>query len=743
MAVRDKRLKNSRLRKRLFRVLPIVAALAVILTSLLLVSNVEQDADGFGQHYIWVIVLTALALLILLLAIIARGFGLLRKIRKEAPGARLSARWVRNFLVLSLPPALIVYIFSAYFLTRTVDSWFDVEVEAALSDSLALGQEFLDDRTLEVRNQVQRTGLEIEGLDDDSERLRRALIRRVSASGPVELTVLEEDGRVLATANFDALSDVSDFPEDYALLQATERGEYVVAEPYPGGLRIRVIQQIPAAAAGAPNLLLQAIYPLPDNITGLTESIEAEYRRYQNVAYLKNWLKQSFLLILTLVLALTVLLAILAALNAARRMVHPLSSLAHATHKVAAGELDHAVETRSKDELGFLAQSFNEMTEALLQASEEAESARARLQAQGEYLETVLSSLSAGVLTLDSGGKIVRANRAAEQILHLPSAYARERQLKDLSAMAPFLEPFAETVLRQVDRGRADWQQEIKLDVSGTPLVLLIRGSRLRLLADEEGGHVIVFDDVTILNQAQRDAAWAEVARRLAHEVKNPLTPIRLAAERLRMKLMDKLDASDGEMLDRASSTIVSQVEALRQLVDAFRDYAREPDLERTELQLDQLIRDVVALYREGDPNLKLELDLCPGPPGLAADGGQIRQLLHNLIRNAGEAVENGNSASIRIRSRQLEQNGEPWLELEIADQGPGYPDAVLENPFEPYRSHKANGSGLGLAICRKIVADHDGRITISNPETGGACARILLPLGKDQTRGHAHRATG
>ena len=736
--------RNRRLKKWLLRVLPIGAALVAILTSLLLVSNVEQDLGGFGRHYLWVLVLTGLALLLLLLTSVARGISLVRKVRNKAPGARLSARWVRNFLLLSLPPALIVYFFSAYFLTRTVDGWFDVQVETALADSLALGQEFLDIRTLEVRNHMRRLGLEIEGLDEQPEQLRRALLRRVSASGPVELSVLSADGRVVSTASFDALSDLSDHPGDYALLQAVERGEYAAAEPaVGGGLRIRVIQQIPAASVGNPDLLLQAIYPLPDNITALTDSIEREYHRYQNLSYLGNSLKKSFLLILTLVLALTVLLAILAALNTARRMVDPISSLADATRRVAGGDLDQAVETRSKDELGFLARSFNEMTQALLKASDEAETARSRLQAQGEYLETVLGSLSAGVLTIDARGRVVRTNKAAEQILKLPAGYASDRQLGDIGSETPALVPFVEAVLRQVERGRAEWQQEIRLDSEGSPLVLLIRGSRLPATAGEESGHVVVFDDVTILNRAQRDAAWAEVARRLAHEVKNPLTPIRLAAERLRMKLMDKLEASDREMLDRAASTIVSQVEALRKLVDAFGDYAREPDIDRSELQLDALIEEVALLYRQGSPGMALQLDLCPGPAGLAADSGQIRQMLHNLIRNASEAIEAGQSPNISIHTKQVERDGKPWLELEISDHGPGFPDAVLENPFEPYVTSKRNGSGLGLAICRKIVADHDGTISIENLDEGGACARILLPLQTDQAVDAEHRISG
>ena len=721
--------RNKRLKRLLFRIFPILAALAVLLVSLVLVSDVEQDASGFSRQYLWVLILTVLALAMLFTAIVLRAISMFHRVRAQAPGALLSLRWVRNFLLLSLPPVLIVYFFSAWFLSRTVDSWFDVEVEAALADSLQLGQEFLDVRTLEVRNQMRRLGREID-LEGDTERLRRALLSRISASGPLELSVLEPDGRVVATANFNALADLPDRPGDYALLQALERGEYAAAEPAgDNGLRIRVIQQIPSASPGQPAYLLQAIYPLPESITALTGRIEEEYYRYQNVSYLRNSLKQSFLLILSLVLLLTVLMAILAALNTARRMVSPISSLADATRRVASGDLEHAVEPGGRDELGFLTQSFNEMTNALLKASKEAETSRARLQAQGEYLETVLGSLSTGVLTLDANATMVRVNKAAEQILRLPAGYAVDRPLEDLASLASHLSTFAQTIRRQVERGRSEWQREIRLEQTGAPLVLLIRGSRLPSLIGEKDGHVVVFDDVTILNQAQRDAAWAEVARRLAHEVKNPLTPIRLAAERLRMKLMDKLEAKDGEMLDKSATTIVSQVEALRTLVDAFGDYAREPDLNRGPLRLDQLVAEVVELYRQGDPRLDFKLTLCQGPEGLLADSGQIRQLLHNLIRNASEAMGGSQCADIEICTQLVERNGEPWLELQVMDKGPGFPEPVLAKPFEPSVTSKSQGSGLGLAICRKIVADHDGIIAISNRREGGARACVLLPL--------------
>ena len=737
------RSRQSRVNRLLFRVLPLIALLSALLVALFLVSGVQKETSAGlpGDGYVWVLIVTVLALIILVWSIADRILALIRNIRTGAPGALLAARWVRNFLLLSLPPALIVFFFSAWFLTSTIDSWFDVKVEAALEDSLELGQQFLDTRTLEVRNQLRETATDLAALQEDGEMLRRALLSRVRASGPTELTVMDTDGTLLATANINALSGLPERPGDFAIVQATQQGEYAAAEPLAdGSLQIRVIQLMPASYPGDTPRFLQAIFPLPEGITDLASSIESEYYRYQNVSYLRQSLKQSFLLILSLVLLLTVLLAILAALYSARRMVSPLSKLSRATHKVAEGDFEQAVASEQRDEIGFLVESFNRMTQALKSASREAEASRAELQAQGEYLETVLGNLSSGVLTLDEEGRIITLNQSGKQILGLPAAdigstgdpQGEPQPLEHIGGQSSSLAPFVETIREQAARGREQWQQEIRIERSGAPLVLLMRGSRLPLisLSDREAvfGQVVVFDDVTILNQAQREAAWAEAARRLAHEVKNPLTPIRLAAERLRMKLADKLEQKDSEILDRASSTIVAQVEALRQLVDAFGDYAREPELNRQAIRLDELVADVVALYQQGDSRIRFTLSLEPGPEGLSADSGRIRQLLHNLIRNAAEARDSG-QVSLQITSQVIEEGGRRRLSLELADDGPGFPAIVLENPFEPYVSNKRRGSGLGLAICRKIVAEHDGRIRIENPPQGGARVSIDLPL--------------
>ncbi len=722
--------QSKRVRRLVLRVLPIAVALVVLLISLILVSNVQRDTSGSGQPYVWVLVLTIFALLVVSAAILHRVISLTKKVRAHQPGAMLSARWVRYFLVLSLPPAVIVYLFSAYFMTRTVDSWFDVGVEAALADSLELGQQFLDNRTREVRNQVQRLRREIDDPNDNVEAVRRTLLANVSTAGPLELSVMEGNGRLVASANINMLADLPDRPSDYARLQALDRGEFAAAEPTAEGvLRIRVVQRLPYNVPGGQGYLLQAIYPLPESISTLTSRIEKEYARYQNLSYLREPLKQSFILILSLVLLLTVLLAILAALNVARRMVTPISKLAQATREIAAGDLTYEIQAETRDELGFLVQSFNEMTEALTKASEEAETSREQLQTQSEYLETVLASLTAGVLTLDIDQKVVTANHAAEEILGVPTGFFAGQSLPEQVKSAQFLKPLAELIRQQMARGPADWQREVRLQAHGQILVLLVRGSRLNSETADVGGTVIIFDDVTMLNQAQREAAWAEVARRLAHEVKNPLTPIRLAAERLRMKLMSKLDEKDADMLERATGTIVSQVEALRTLVDAFGDYAQGPQLERTPLAIDELIKDVVALYQHEDQRVQFHLKLISGPPGLLADSVQVRQLLHNLVANSSEAVASGEKAQVHIRTRLITQAGKSWLEMEVSDRGPGYPQTVLEKPFEPYVTFKTNGSGLGLAICRKIVAEHDGRITIYNPTAGGACTTIILPM--------------
>ena len=720
-------IRTTRIRRLFSRILPILAAVLLLLSALYLVSDVQRGSERFSQLYFWVIGLTGLALLLLAVSIIQRIVELVRGVRSGRPGARLSARMVGTFLVLAIPPALIVYLFSMEFLDETIDGWFDVQIESALEDSITLGQQFLEMSTLQVRNQMLRLAEDLEGLDDIQ--LEDQLWRRVSASGPVELTVLNDAGQIQSMVNIDPSQLAPNRPGDYALQQAVRIGEFAAAEPTTtGGMQIRILTTLPATLAGGGDRYLQSIYPMPANFTALAANIENEYNRYQRVAYLRNSLKQSFILILSLVMLISVLLAMLAAILAARRMVKPIGEMAAATQAVAKGDFSQEISVSSKDELGFLLQSFNLMTSKLQDASEAAERNRRQSLAQKKYLEAVLGRLSAGVLTFDRQQRLITCNDSSAAILGLELSGYVGKNLTEIAQLHPFLEPLMNRLARELDASGESWRHELKLERYESPLVLMCSGSSLPSGPDHEGGHVLVFDDATVLNQAQRDAAWTEVARRLAHEVKNPLTPIRLSAERLRLKFLDKLKPEDAAILDRSTQTIINQVDALKSLVNAFGDYAKEPVLKPAPVSIDQLVQDVVELYKDPHNPVALKLQLDTPQNSVNADSGRLRQLLHNLLKNAVAAVKDVEHPEILIRSSVEQSDSLNWVRLDVIDNGPGLGQTIEDRPFEPYRTTKPGGTGLGLAICRKIVQEHGGRINIENDAGQGVIASVWLP---------------
>ena len=728
MAVSD-----HKIRRLLFKTLPVAAGLVLLLGALFLIADVREGSDRFARHYVWVLVLTIAALVVMLVSIASRLIKLYRQVRKGKPGARLTATMVRTFLVLTIPPALIVYLFSIQFLNETINGWFDVKVESALSDSIELGQRFLDMQTLQARNQMRQIADDIDMTPGNQ--LATQLLRRVSAAGPVELSVMDYRGRNFRTANIDPNELVPSRPNDFALLQATERGTYAAAEPAAdGSIQVRVLTQIPGQREGI-DYLIQALYPLPANFTDLAGNIQSEYERFQRVDYLRDSLKQSFMLILSLVMMISILLTILAAMNAARRLVRPISDLAEATESVAGGDLERVIISKQQDELGFLIHSFNLMTTELKEASRQNKEAHDLLQRQREYLRTVLSRLSAGVISFDGEGCLITSNKSSSKILAVPLQQMEGSTLDEISAEYALIKPLAERIRVAIKLGEASWREELKLSRDGAPLVLMCRGSLLPGHDSATAGLVVVFDDVTVLDQAQREAAWAEAARRMAHEVKNPLTPIRLSAERLQYKLASKLDEKDQAMLQRATDTIVNQVDALKDLVDDFGDYAQDTATNvglsqgLAKLNLDALIREVASMYADpGRPQL-LDLKLAAGARPLSGNTGQLRQLLHNLIRNATEAVNGKADAKIEIHSRIDDQQKPGRLVLEIFDNGPGLDKSISERLFQPGTTSKPGGSGLGLVISHKIVTAHKGSIQLHNREEFGAVVEVQFPL--------------
>ena len=708
---------GKRGRLRILRAIPIAAVLVLLLAALYLVSTVEQEATQLGRLGQWIFALTGVAVLVLLGIIVGRAVRLFRRLRADQPGARLTARLVAVFVLLTLLPVVILYLFAIQFLSDTIDGWMDTRAEQALADSIELGQMFLDLRTRDVRDEIRRLAERLDTGDED--RLFRQLLRQVSSAGPTELSVLDASGSSTVSASINPGQIVPERPGDFALSQALEDQEYAAAEPTEEGIQIRVLHSLAERTLGGDQLILQAIYPLPSEFSELAGRIESAYHRYQNVAYLRVRLQQSLVLILSLVLLLTVLLAMLLAFNAARRLTQPIRELAQATEELAAGRFPGDLEVTSRDELGFLVGSFNTMTRELA-------SSRQQLEAQRRYLEIVLGRLSAGVIAIDEKNRISAFNESATRILELDPEVDSARGLAELSGQRRDLAPLLRLIIERHAAPGSDWRQEIKLGSADQPLVLVCRGSDLPA---ETGGHVVVFDDVTVLDQAQREAAWAEVARRLAHEVKNPLTPIQLAAERLAWKLEPALETDQRDLLKRATTTIRAQVDALRRLVDNFGDYARPARLKLERVDTIRIVNEVVDLYASGNMPIDFDVNSARSLEPVQADPGQLRQLLINLVRNSQEAHPDGRP-TIRINLDAAVFDGRAGIELVLIDDGPGFSEEVYARIFEPYVTTKPRGSGLGLAIVRRIVEDHGGTIAVSNAGAGGAQVRIWLPAG-------------
>jgi PAS domain S-box-containing protein len=706
--------------RQVVRALPLAAVAGLLLVALFLVASVEQESARLGSMSLAILVTTGVALLVLLAVIAQRLYRLILDVRSGRPGARLRARLVGVFIALALPPVVVVYLFSVEFLYNTVEDWFDTGAEPALADSIELGQLFLDRRTRQARSELARIAAGVPPPGDE-DALLDYLFSRVSSAGPVELATLTPAGRVETLVHIDPQRIVADLPSAFALAQAARGGEYSAAEPTAEGLQVRVLIPLEAGFGEAPERILQGIFPLPENFNELAGRIERAFFRYENVAFLRERLKQSFVLILSLVLGITALLAMLLAFNASRRLVRPIRELAQATELMRAGEFPDTLSVESRDELGFLVDSFNHMARQLNRSQQQ-------LETQRHYLETLLGRLSAGVIAFDSAGRLTASNRSASDILGHDLEALAGSDLETLSERLPDVRALLDVIARRIAEPGELWRQEVKLERADGALALVCRGSTLPGAEPTPGtGHVVVFDDVTMLDQAQRQAAWAELARRLAHEIKNPLTPIRLAAERLRYRLSDDVDPQRGALVERATGTIINQVDALQRLVDAFGDYAR-PDRGRTEpIELAPLIGGIVDLWSAGETGVTFDVGLDHGQARPIGDPGQLQQILNNLVRNAREAHRDG-APHLTIRTG-ADGTDERWLLLEIVDDGPGFDAEILPRVFEPYASTKPRGTGLGLAIVQRLVQRMGGRIDADNAPGGGARLRIRLPM--------------
>lgn len=701
------------------------AALGLIL--LYLLSSASANTAVSGDYYKVLLYLNIALATLMVVLITVQIQNLYKNIKNHVVGSRLNLRMVSAFAMMAIVPGLIVYLVSVNFLSRSIESWFNVKVEAALDGGLSLGQRALDTLLTDLENQADgmATTLSLQpGLSQ-----YRVLHDLRERSGIQDATLLSLSGRIMAVSSADASSFLPELPSVAQLRQA--RYQLVgKIEPIPDkGLYLRILTPVNSQELTGETLILQLLQPVPKALSNTAEAVQDVYRDYQELSYSRESIKDVFKLTLTLVLMLAMLSALAIAFVLSRRLSRPLTVLAEGTRTIADGNYSKMLPEYGNDELGVLVKSFNSMTRQLADANKANERNRQRLEAARGYLETILAHLSSGVLAINRNGELRTFNLAAIDILGLNLAPYENQQFTQIALDNHFLAEFVKVIQTHFEvsfNEGASAEMSRQLEVVGPQGKQLLSVRATRLPESANSGFVVVFDDVTTMAQAQRDAAWGEVARRLAHEIKNPLTPIQLSAERMQHKLADKLSKEDAAMLARSTNTIVNQVDAMKAMVNEFSEYARAPAANMTKINLNKLIQDVSGLYENS--HAQITYDLAEKLPDLLGDATMLRQVLHNLMQNAQDALEGHATPEVTVKTHWDDM----FVYLEVRDNGQGFAEKVLVNPYEPYVTTKAQGTGLGLAIVKKMVEEHAGQISIANNITGGACIRIQLPLTKE-----------
>jgi nitrogen fixation/metabolism regulation signal transduction histidine kinase len=756
----------------------LLTALPLVGVLLFLLASSSGNTEAFERNYPVLLAINggiAVALAALVVLLVGR---LIRRHRQGRFGARLMTRFAVAFALMGVLPGALVYVVSVQFLSRSIESWFDVRVERALESGLTLGRAALEAQLADLNAKARAIALELGDLAPGAQVL--VLNRMRERAGVHELLLVSASGQLLGASGAADRDLVPELPSAAVLRQVRAQRGYQAIEGDPlstdprTGLRTRVIVAVPEPAsmrappdadrAGAGNAgasllagrgeprYLQLTQPVPPSVAANAEALQSGYRDYQELSLARGGLHRIYRLTLTLTLLLAVFAAIASSILLASSMTAPLLQVAEGTRAVAEGDFRPVREFPGNDELNLLTQSFNAMTRQLADAREAVEAKQRELENARAYLERVLTNLSAGVIVLDKDWRLVTANHGASRILGVPLAPHAGRPLAAVAQelAAKVVDAFADQLLAATPKD--SWQRQLEVRRVGAPpgaepLALLLRGSRLPL--DDGPGYVVVFDDITQVISAQRAVAWGEVARRLAHEIKNPLTPIQLAAERLQMKLAGQLPPAQADVLVRGAATIVTQVAAMKRMVDDFRDYARVPPAQLRPLDLNALIREVVALYGADSAvtdsgratttsGVDLHLRLAPDLPLIEGDATQLRQVIHNLIGNAQEALAARAAGSpaprivVRTEPARLDEadaRGATAVRLSVEDNGPGFAANILRRAFEPYVTTKPSGTGLGLAMVKKIVDEHGARVELLNrgPHAAGATVTIVF----------------
>ncbi|VTU38751.1 sensor histidine kinase [Variovorax sp. PBL-E5] len=728
--------------------LGVTAALvtAIGLVLMFLLAQATNNRAFYERNYARLFGINVIVAVVLILVIGWVAFRLLRRLRQGKFGSRLLIKLAAIFALVGVVPGVLVYVVSYQFVARSIESWFDVKVEGALDAGLNLGRATLDSLSDDLVSKTRTASLQLVDVPDTRAGLVLERIRdQLGASDVVLWTGSGQQVAGAGTSRFQ-LNPERPTQQQFRQVRADRAIAHIegldeapapgAAAPPPASVRSLALVQRTGFEFNTEPRFLQITLPLPPAIVANALAVQEANREYQERALGREGLRRMYIGTLTLTLFLAVFGAVLLAVLFGNQLARPLLVLADGVRQVAAGDLRPTAVLQGKDELGGLTRSFAVMTQQLADARGAIEQTMGELDAARSNLQTILDNLTSGVIVLDARGVVISTNPGATRVLRAPLAAYEGQPLAEVPGLIEFAQgvqqQFDEFEVERLQHGLDHWQHAFELHPDGEGMSqdtinIVARGAAL-----PEAARLLVFDDISEIVSAQRAQAWGEVARRLAHEIKNPLTPIQLSAERLEMKLSGKVDPPEQAILTKSVKTIVDQVDAMKRLVNEFRDYARLPAADLKPVDLNALVTDVLQLYAAENAPIALHSELDERCPPIRGDAQQIRQIIHNLLQNAQDAAEaavsgHGRRGEVIIRTR-LGDSGQR-VRLTVQDNGPGFADNILKRAFEPYVTTKTKGTGLGLAVVKKIADEHGARIELSNRIVEGAVAGAQVSL--------------
>lgn len=696
---------------------------------LFLLASAGENTEFFERRYRLLLEINIVLVALFMIIVVFLLLRFRRRLQSGVFGSRLALRLMSIFSIMAILPGVLVYVVSVQFLEKSIESWFDVKVDRALDGGMNLGQTMLENLLTDLQKKAQATAL----LLSESNNSPLFVLNELLLQSQIEeATLFNQEGKVIAFSSESNRAVFPGMPNAAVMRHVRMQKTYSVVEPIDGkGLYLRVVTPVNILSLKEDIRILQLLQAVPAQLANDAEQVQAGFQDYQELSMSRHGLTRLYSVTLTLALLLSLFSALASASLLSEKLSAPLGMLAEGTRAIAQGDYSRRHRVESKDELGVLTESFNLMTQQLEEAQAAALHNQQQVESARAHLESILANLSSGVLVFDEGLVLSKANRSAERILHVPIISLDGSVIEGCVENEPRLA----MIIHEIEEGFnalnvADaWQRQMTQEEDGNHQVLLIRGTRL---PNKSGGGVVVFDDITQLLQVQRAVAWGEVARRLAHEIKNPLTPIQLSAERVQHKLINKLNDEDARVLRRSTETIVNQVEALKKMVNEFNQYARVPQLELRPLELNKLVQEVLSLYDsvraanvDSGHDVMIKSVFASDLPIIKGDPAQLRQILHNLLQNAQDALVNATDPMIEVKTEQTQEG----VQLTIVDNGCGFPDEIRTRVFEPYVTTKSKGTGLGLPIVKKIVEEHGAIIRVENGETRGARISIIFPL--------------